>query len=328
LQAVFLVLCIFATSCSHTKYHYLDNNYDQLHIPKELSGRILWIRTNQTFATYDPQGRLFYSKIAEPVNSDTVVLYENFYKYDKSGNLKEHKGSKLFNQTETKSYDKHGNIHQEFYTNSDANEVSYYFYDYQSDGKVIVFLRKNNNPLIKIQSYCFDKNGNQIEHNFFDNQGKLISSESCKYNNRNLLIEKRIIPWMQHEIVETYQYDNSKNVIIHETFFKNGVYLDKKVIRYNHRNLPQEVHELIYDSSRNVTSVISERNEYRNGAQLLSKTDEILSGLYTTVDSTVFLSHDDYGNYLVKETFLLRKKNNNVISQERYKEEREIEYYH
>ncbi len=239
------------------------------------------------------------------------------------------------------------------------NSVNYLSYDYDSKGNCIsqIMFDENNN-ILDIYINEFDKKGNIISTTHHNPDMELENRVNYKYDNRNNVIEKKIIcasePYlylMKNSWTKMTQLFDSNGNCIKRTYYKNDTDLFSDytrnpitTFRYDNRNHlleeayyqndneliqcdiyhPHAITKYIYDSKNR----IKEQRYYKNNNELADKYEKycIARYKYNERDNLIEVAY-----YKTEEEFadlgIVRYKydsRDNIIEKEYYKNENEL----
>lgn len=166
--------------------------------------------------TYDANGRIVEWTIYE---SDKRLkkkhLTKETIKYDKKGNVVEHKSNERLGDRHTFKYDDHGNMIEKSFE-SGGKLRRQYIYKFDNKGnltieKEYIYFQKDKEESEKF--YKYDKKGKMIESNEFFSSGGYPLIKTYKYDENGNLIEvcvyNRNLGIYYYK--ESYQYDEKGN---------------------------------------------------------------------------------------------------------------------
>lgn len=300
----------------------------------DLKGAVLSLKDADYYVVFDKKGNVTYLRSFERLNKeshpylDTVVLYEDFFKYDSRGNLTYHRGGRRFNQTDSRKYDEKGRLVEEIYLKPDGSLKWRLLSTYDYNGTRYTHSHVEGKAVLTGISR-FDAKGNLLEKTGYDAKGKMVYSETLQYNSDGLLTEKVLVRRFSYDSTaewrELYGYDNRGNNIIYREW-SGKTLLKNTTSKFDDRHNVTELAEQAYDEfgMLRFSNVTTYRYTYNKKGWLIEKTRGE-SG--DDISKEVFSNFDKYGNYTVHEHFVENWDSGKLKNKFQMKSTREMEYY-
>ena len=171
---------------------------------------------------YDKKGNVVMEIVENNQGGKGIIKYT----YDENGNMT---SAEFPREKRTYTYDENGNLiteqHQDL---SGRNNDQFYFYTYDSDGKLLS-KRSASSYSVWVYTYTYDQNGNLLtEHINYTSSWRKINHT---YDENGFLIKTETVKDGKIEETITYERDE-KGRILSETTEENG-YIDKDSFRYD-----------------------------------------------------------------------------------------------
>jgi len=127
---------------------------------------------------------------------------------------------------QTRSYLKSGKLQSVINYNAEGTVVRTQEYTFDKDEKLLEFLDRMGDMIIKREAYNYDKSANLIEKITFDGEGSIDSKVSNSYNKKNQLIESsnysNFFDELKLDQRTQFEYDKDGNKIKESSFGPEG----------------------------------------------------------------------------------------------------------
>jgi len=331
---IFITTALLLFSCSgHVKFK--DNPKES---PlSELKGKVRWIKIGNAILTfYDERGNVIYKRTKGQIaynSSDSVILFEDLYKYDKNGNLIEQQGRNTFHYKRIYKYDKNDNIIERYeYDENGKLDDTKVFFTYTANTKS-AFIHKDNIEFLH-GFWQYDNNGNLVVHMFYFDDGLYAGKETFKYVN-DKIVEKITHFFDGDSTKENYKkykkeinkYDSRGNKTESATYGLNDSLRDKTLYAYDNNNNIIASDGFYY----HITYAPEYRNhkkyKYNDKHMLVEAASEEVNGIDSSETTETYSDFDAHGNYLKQTTIDVNYENNKQKNSDTTVVNREIEYY-